>query len=75
MPGWIYLIFVQTLPKILFMDPPDEGDEKSETEASLTGLFRLISSEPSSRLSNNGEQFEERQSLFRKCYTTGRRRT
>lgn len=39
MPTWIYLVFVQTLPKILFMDPPDEDDETSETDASLTGVF------------------------------------
>jgi nicotinic acetylcholine receptor len=37
MPGWIYLIFVRTLPKLLCMNPPDEDDGSSETDASVSG--------------------------------------
>ncbi|CAD5228962.1 unnamed protein product [Bursaphelenchus okinawaensis] len=37
MPDWMYIVFVKVLPKILFMEPPeDDDDEQRSTEGSVS---------------------------------------
>ncbi|KAI6210764.1 Nicotinic acetylcholine receptor alpha subunit 8 [Aphelenchoides besseyi] len=42
MPAWIFLIFVQTLPKLLCMNQPDEDDGKSDTDVSISDSQTIV---------------------------------
>lgn len=39
MPDWIYQVFIRFLPRVLFMEPPEDDQASENEDSTISGMF------------------------------------